>query len=103
MQLNADRLFRPFAIAAASLLITSIASIGQVQHELNKTDSTEVATGATSTTVVGGGADTSTTLPGQVPVDGSTPASVEGGPGAPRGAIGGAGTVALDCANPMLH
>lgn len=91
MQLNADRLFRPLAIAAASLLITSIASIGQVQHELNKTDSTEVATGATSTTVVGGGADTSTTLPGQVPVDGSTPTSVAGGPGAPSGAIGGAG------------
>src|SRR6266568_2210290 len=67
----ADRVQRWLAIAVASLLVTSMATIGQVEQDINhraKRHATVAAgrAGAPSLTVPGGDAGSATTLPGQV-------------------------------------
>lgn len=50
--MNLDRFVRPLAIAIVSVAITSIASIGQVQHEIDERDrASRVAIGDTTTTL----------------------------------------------------
>ncbi|HEX4905823.1 MAG TPA: ABC transporter substrate-binding protein [Acidimicrobiales bacterium] len=95
MNLEVGRWVRPVAIAAASVFITSVASIGQVQHEMDARDAADVAAaGGTTTTTFG--------------VDGGTgsPATTIAGaattlPGAPTGS-GPGRTTATAAPLPML-
>jgi ABC-type branched-subunit amino acid transport system substrate-binding protein len=105
LPLPSQRWFRPLAIASASLLVTSLASIGQVRSELKKDDARVGAgAGASSTAITTpSGADTTTAAEGGVAPDaaatpGATPgATVPAGSTKPgtKGAVttvaGGAG------------
>lgn len=66
MNRDLSRWVRPLAIAAASVFITSVASIGQVQHEDDQRGGAEVQTASgLPTTIVGpDGAVVTTTVPG---------------------------------------
>jgi hypothetical protein len=76
--LSADRWFRPLSIAVASLLVTSIVSVGGVQDKTSNDASNKLAAGASEST-------TSTTITGETT---TTLAGAAGGSGA--GAVGGA-------------
>jgi hypothetical protein len=80
------RWVRPIAIAAASVFITAVASIGQVQHELDERDAALVDTGtAVPTTTVGpdGSGVTTAAVPGAAATTlAGAPAPTPGGPGA---------------------
>jgi ABC-type branched-subunit amino acid transport system substrate-binding protein len=98
----ADRIQRWLAIAVASLLVTSIATIGQVQQDINhrraKRNASVAAgrTGGPSLTLPGGDAGSPTTLPAQVATGTVTPGGVgkAGGAGGGGGTAGGGGGVA---------
>ncbi len=107
-----ERWFRPLAIITASLLVTSLASIGQVRHEQNAASSllrteTPANDGATPSAIPADAADTPSD-PGVVgeaaPVagisgsSGSTPATVKGGPKSAGPKSAGATTVAPSAA-----
>ena len=69
MTVDPMRFLRPLAIATGSVLITSIASIGQVQHEMDKRDAAQVAALDPSTPATDGELGSPITTASTVPGD----------------------------------
>lgn len=90
IELDSGKLFRPLAIATASLFITSVASIGQVRHELAENDASTVSATASTATTAPDLTATTAAAGDAPPVDGS--AAAPGGPTAPAGPARGGST-----------